>query len=68
MCGICLCRIEGYAAATATAVVKKDNFGTLTAIAEPTMASIGATIADAKAGVEYLVVADDGDGKVTIAL
>ena len=46
-------------ASTATAAVeKKDNFGTLTAIAEPTMASIGATIADAKAGVEYLVVAD----------
>lgn len=45
------------ATAATVAVVKKDNFGTLAAIAAPTMDYIGVEITPV-AGVEYLVVAD----------
>ena len=44
------------ATAATVAVVKKDNFGTLAAIAAPTMDYIGATIATAAEGTEYMVI------------
>lgn len=44
------------ATAATVAVVKKDNFGELAAIAAPTMDYIGATIATAAEGTEYMVI------------
>ena len=49
------------ASAATVAVVKKDNFGTLTVIDAPTMDYIGATIATAAAGTEYMVIASSDD-------
>lgn len=45
------------ATAATVVVVKKDNFGTLAAIAAPTMDYIGTTIATAAEGTEYMVIA-----------